>query len=397
MSSKQRYREALPDFAIREAFVEGNGESFDPGYSDIMLKIIDRENAERDTSDESIESGIKCSEYRDSITRGVRVQDEIINISFDCTSETETESGFSAPSIIIFDSYDRAVHDNRKAIDAYGYVEYGEFWFDEHSILTGAKKSQEDIIKNETSGKNKKTGSYGIEACRYEDHLRLTLTAPGFEKKMIVALPDSTKFSYIAITGEHCKIDNITVVRTGKTIGAGDIPRINDEVSYIDRIESDLKNVQIDRVRSAYTEGVKLHDRMRLLFHSMTLPEATLVWNSPYIVLYTSEDGRVGGKGYREYALIKLYGETDDTDEYADNSLTMKKTDKFPGWERWKELNKKGLEYEVRFERKNDHIVTTSETLGVFIENVTVMKESPGSVYVSITGDQCAITDIRIK
>ena len=46
----------------------------------------------------------------------------------------DEENIFTAPSIILFDSYDRRVHDNKRAIEAYKYMEYGEIWFDDKLI-----------------------------------------------------------------------------------------------------------------------------------------------------------------------------------------------------------------------------------------------------------------------
>ena len=75
----------------------------------------------------------------------------------------------------------------------------------------------------------------------------------------------------------------------------------------------------------------------------------------------------------------------------------MKKKDNFPGWEEWKEKNKEGVECEVTFERKGNSIITTTENLGIYIENVTVIKENPAKIYVALTGDRVALTDIRIR
>ena len=136
---------------------------------------------------------------------------------------------------------------------------------------------------------------------------------------------------------------------------------------------------------------------MRILFHSMSLPTASLVWHCPYIVLYYSEDGKVGGKGYREYTLIKLNGENEDDDSYSENTFTMKKTESFPGWEAWKETNLKGMEFEIGFLKKKEKITLVTENLGVFIENTSMIKDGNETVYAAITGDQCAITDIRIE
>ena len=74
----------------------------------------------------------------------------------------------------------------------------------------------------------------------------------------------------------------------------------------------------------------------------------------------------------------------------------MEKKDSFPGWDKWKEINKKGLECEVDIERKGDRIVLRTENLGISIENTTTVLDDRNKVYVAISGDQVALTDIRI-
>ena len=62
-----------------------------------------------------------------------------------------------------------------------------------------------------------------------------------------------------------------------------------------------------------------------------------------------------------------------------------------------KEQNKEGVECEVTFERKGNTIITTTENLGIYIENTTIIKENPGKIYVALTGDRVALTDIRLR
>ena len=75
----------------------------------------------------------------------------------------------------------------------------------------------------------------------------------------------------------------------------------------------------------------------------------------------------------------------------------MKKGDDFPGWETWRQKNKRGLEVEVMFEKRGNRITTRTTNLGIDIDNITTIEEDVDNVYVAITGDQVALTDIRIK
>ena len=75
----------------------------------------------------------------------------------------------------------------------------------------------------------------------------------------------------------------------------------------------------------------------------------------------------------------------------------MKKNADFPGWEAWKELHKEGLECRVEFSRRGDKIITKTENLGISLENTTTILDGNKLIYVAITGDQVALTDIRIR
>jgi hypothetical protein len=168
-------------------------------------------------------------------------------------------------------------------------------------------------------------------------------------------------------------------------------------VSYIDHLESDIKNLQVDGTRSAYTRGIEIRRRVKLTFYSMSLPGAELVWNCPYVLLFTSDDGQVEGPNYKEYALIKLNGENYVKEEFAINRFRMKKSRDFPGWEKWKSINREGMECEVSIVRKGERIILKTDNLGIGIENITTVNDESEKVYAALTGDRVALTDIRLE
>ncbi|WP_406543792.1 hypothetical protein [Pseudobutyrivibrio sp.] len=172
--------------------------------------------------------------------------------------------------------------------------------------------------------------------------------------------------------------------------------RIAPVVSYINRLESDLPNVQIDRNRSVYTESVGVEYGMNVIFHSMSLPSAKLVWHCPYVVLFSSDDGKIDGPNYREYALVKLNGENDCDTIYAENIMTTNQSSEFDDWDTWEKKNKEGVECHISFRKKKNSIELAAEDAGIIIRNTTKIKEMPKIVYFALTGDECAITDIRI-
>ena len=393
MTTKKRYRDARPYFVARESIVKGAGEEFDPVFANAMIKIIDDDNMDIDEKDlAAIESEFSCKEYREHVSKAVIIDNYPTVIEFDCESNAESDAEYSMPSVLLFDSFDRRIHDSEKAIEAYKYAEYGEIWFDGHYIATMARNieiTQRDIHAGRSG--------YTIIAARYEDHIRIEMNTEDKQIEAIVALSDKTKAAYIALTGENCNLRNIRVHKTEEKINENSIRRIADAISYIDRMESDIRNIQIDRDRSAATEGIEVKDILEVAFHSMSLPTASLVWHCPFVIIFYSDDGRVGGKNYKEYALIKLNGEIGETKGNAENKFVMEKTEDFVNWDSWKTANKRGVEYKIELEKHGNKIMFEADNSGISIENTTIIKDNVNKVYVALTGDQCALTDIRIK
>lgn len=395
MVRKTRFGDPLPMALVRETFVKEAGGKYDPRFADIMVSLIDIKTDETGGEEEAvIQKELECKDYRDSITNGIFIDGQVKEITFECVSAGK-EKAFSAPSIILFDSYDKRVHDNIKSVAEYMYTEYGEIWFDGHYVSTKARNMKIEELGDKSLRTSQKK-DYKITASRYEDHLKLEISSFSKAMRVIIALPDRSKSAFIGITGENCHISDIDVNGTGKYVHKGDIPRIAAKESFIDRLESDIPNVQVYNTRSAYTQGIEIQGEFDLAFHTMSLPGASLVWHCPYIVIYYSDDGSIGGNDYQEFAMIKLNGEDNDDKEFAINKFSMKKKESFPGWEEWKKANKKGLECEISFARKGNKITMHTENLGIEIVNTTFINSGVEKAYVALTGDQVALTDIRI-
>lgn len=404
LTSSEQHRDELPQSVVREEIIKGSGLAFDPAIADIMVSLIDsdpeyrlREKGDSVTSE--MDKELSCSVYKSSFTKGIPVVNSVTRVRLKCRADAEDDGRFSMPSAIIFDSLDGRVHENKRAIAVYKYLEYGELWFDGHFISTNARSakvfSDSDEERSDVLPEGK-TVSFELLLSRFKDHIKISVSCESAKYDFVYALPDNSRFSYLSITGENCHISDIEVEENVAPVVEGDIPRISEEISFIDRIESDIPNIQIDELMSAYSNSCAVKNGTRINFFTKSLPTADLVWHCPYIVIFSSGDGKIKGSGYKEYSLIKLNGESTGDKEYSENILTMKREDNFVGWEKWKQLNKEGYECKVYFRKKGNRITTVTENLGVYISNVTVIKEMPEKVYVALTGDQCAITDIRV-
>ncbi len=399
MSSSRSYRKAIPQQIIREEIVAGAGTQFDPEIAMLMRHLIDQDSEYRmkeskAAMDRRREEGLLCGEYRSDISDGILIRPEIRRIRMECRGDGSS-NGLVLPTLILFDSLDARVHSDGQEIRDLNYYEYAEIRLDGETVNHGVRAIRTEVGK--ADAKETEDAVYEIEAVRCRDHVLLAIRYGRKTVDVTVALPDSSRFAYLALTGSHCAITNIQVEQTGNKVKEDYIPRIAEEISYIDGPQGDIPNVQVDGIRSAASAGVPLEDSMRLAFHTMSLPTARLIWHCPYIILYHADDGKVNGKGYREYAVVRLDGENWDNDSGAKNRIVVNQEEDFDGWDAWKAGNKAGFDCRVEFTRKGNRITVSTKNLGLSVKGITVLPEGAGgTVYTALTGDQVALTNIRV-
>ena len=179
--------------------------------------------------------------------------------------------------------------------------------------------------------------------------------------------------------------------------GPDTIPRIAEEISFIrDCPVGDIPNVQVDGWCTDATDGIPIENEMTLSFHSMSLPSARLVWHCPYISVFSSTDGKVRGENYREYTLLRFDGETWESDEHSESDIRIGRSKDFAGWDNWKERNREGIDCSVTVRRERNRIFMETENLGISLRSVTTIHDGVKNLYVALTGDQCAISDIHV-
>ena len=394
----------IPSFYVRDYFIREAGRKYDPVYAKFAVQLLDSETNKGvfEKASEEMKTELVCHNYREEITSGIPVLQNISEISFDCCP-LDSQAKYALPSIIIFDSSDEKVQKTQKSIESHKYIEYCEIWFDTHNISTSARNMEiRNVADTKAYSDTKEAAeegwsSYKITTSRFEDHLLLKMQGPEKSFDAIIALPSASKSAFIGITGENVHIKNIKFEHTNKLTEENDIPRIAEKLNYINRIESDIPNVQIVKPLAEFTQGVEVKNGMKIYFHAQSLPDANLVWHCPYIILYDSDDGQVGGKNYREYAMIKFDGEENGSNDNAENDFLMKKTESFTSWEDWEALNKAGYECQVEFIKNGSEVTLRTHNKGIYIQNTTKVRNGNKDIFVAFSGDQVALTDIRIR
>ena len=408
MTSKRSYRDPIPQDKVREEIVKGIDTQFDPDYAKVMLHLIDLDTEYKMKEHEEIKElagkdELVCAEYKTSYSEGLLLGKNFLKVKMFFNSQPEHVSQKSIPSIILFDSLDSRIHLTERKQKDLLYTEYAEIRFDGTVVCKEARKSKVEIVKKNAPAGGDLLPLYTkgfeceISAVKFKDHVLIVISNEYQIVKVTIALPDSARYAYIAFTGEYCTISRVDVQKTEEEIDDKYIPRIAEEISYINVPAGDIPNVQVDGWRADSTKGIPVKDGMTISFHSKSLPTARLIWHCPFVVLFYSDNQLVTGNNYSEYGLIRLDGENWESKTFDGIKLMINKTEKFEGWNEWKEANKKGLDCTVSFKRDGRQITVLTENCGIEIKAVIKVWDDVPEVYAALTGDQCAITNIRIN
>ena len=409
MTSNRSYRNAIPQHIVREELVKGMGTQFDPDFARIMIHMIDmdieyRMQETESDSDLAPTTSLRCDSIYHDCSEGIVVTKKPAYIRLCSQPDDGLPEDQSLPTLIVFDALDGQVHPGEENNKDLLYFEYAQIRLDGRVEARNTRNVEVRVLDQESDleqagfGEPERGQRYKIEAARYRDHARIRVSDEKRTLEVILALPDASRFVYIAIGGEHCYIHNILVESGEAEIGPNDIPRIAEEISYIKGCpEGDLPNIEVDGWRTDATAGIPIDEGMTLSFHSMSLPTARMVWHCAFISVFSADDGRVNGANFREYMLLRLDGENWESDEHVENRVQVEQRENFGGWNAWKDENKKGLDCIVKINRDKNVITMQTENLGIAISSVTTILDDVKDVYVALTGDQCAITNIRVS
>lgn len=202
---------------------------------------------------------------------------------------------------------------------------------------------------------------------------------------------------YFAITGENCCLEILSANTAEKPVSENYIHRIAEKISYIDGTVGDIPNIQIDSWMSEHSEAVELNETDDITFHTLSLPSSRRVWHCPIIALFTSSDGTIKGKDYKEIVFVRLDGEVWCENTEVNNKTKVSKSETFGNWSAWKQRNKAGTYCTLSISHIENTINLKVENCGLIIENQTTIPENISKIYFCLTGDQCAITEININ
>ncbi len=153
----------------------------------------------------------------------------------------------------------------------------------------------------------------------------------------------------------------------------------------------------------AHTKGVEIDtEGFTIKFKSKTYDAATNNWNTPVLVVYSSEDGTVhaaGDAGYTEYAVIRSDSFAWNGDKNTGDGLAAWTAAgyEFTGAvipETFVADNKAGVECSVQAIKSGDKVYVQF-TNGSVTTVTAIPVPADATVLLSLTGEQCTLTDIE--
>lgn len=408
MTSKRSYRDPLPQATVRQIFIEEMGAQFDPLFATQMIHMIDQDQEylmreKEDVKEFNGNDEFSFEAYRAVHTEGIlAIPGHIVKLHIKIKPLEGHNEEDCRPVMVVFDALDGRVHEPGKLAEELLYSEYVELGFD-GTFKTGEARAVRPNIMNMKSSSSTHVanrslcGEYEIEAVRQKDHMQIKIIGDDKLVEYVIALTDSTRFSYISLSGANYHLNVMSIKRSEEEVTDNYIPRIADLVSYIDGEAGDVPNVQVDNYRTDSTDGVLLKNTMKIDFHAKSLPTARLIWHCPFICVFNSSNGKVTDEDYREFALVRLDGEVWETGDFASNEVIISKNDNFDGWDQWKKINREGFDCHVTIKREGKTVTVITENGGIFLKAVTKIKTEDENIYVALTGDQCALTKIYFK
>lgn len=407
MTSSRSYRDALPQQLAWEEIVKGTGTQFDPKIVKMAHHILDIDkefmNMEKNTLRVlSDKNGMHFEEFRSEISPGMLILSYPVRMHLKFHSEELSPENENGPAIVLFDSFDGRFHSDENQIRELGYFEYCEIHADGIIKGDGIRNFRTNIIEYEPSENDSHVEEpeadreYDIEAVKIRDHFMVKIDNGSKKFEVLIALPDETRFVYLGLTGAHCTISDVNISKSKDRVAEDYLPRIAEEINYIDGPEGDIPSIQCIGHRTTHSYGIPITDGLKVRFHTKSFDTAKLIWHCAYIALFNSKDGQVDGEDYKEYVLIRLDGECWEANDLSENRLAVNMNDDFEDWETWKKGNHEGTDCTITFRKNGNVVVMTTEILGLFIKSTSTIKDDPGIVYAALTGDQCVITDIKI-
>lgn len=141
------------------------------------------------------------------------------------------------------------------------------------------------------------------------------------------------------------------------------------------------------------SKGFKVTDEPhRIWFRGTTRKEARFLWNTPTVVVFSSDDGTIMGPNYEELGVFMSAGYGWSTGSATFETTLLTKNDRFSGWDDWLVKNKEGIRHTITVREENGMIMLRITNDYLIVDSRLGIPENYAKdVYIAITGEYCDI------
>jgi len=131
-------------------------------------------------------------------------------------------------------------------------------------------------------------------------------------------------------------------------------------------------------------------------FKSTTKTDVELVWYAPTVIVFSSEDGTIGGSEYDELGVFVSGGYSWKVGSSIDESIRVTKTENFRNYDQWIQRNKTGMEYRASVVRYGSLVNIKIENDLLIVEGELILpNDFEKNIYFAITGERCYIEESK--
>lgn len=353
------------------------------------------------------QTGIKCIAFKEQQSVGIPLTPYPVNITFDTKTDDDGDKNWHTPLAIIYGS------DDGEYVPA--GVEVTNNYFEYSLTRSDAFGIKSEVVDYTYENHmdpdwesweawldiNRKGTQCRITAVRDERYVLVRIENAGVVIKATTTVPEEMKNRdlFLTITGEKCQMTNFKIIRELDPIESGAITPVTYRKSDMEEKVGDIPNVNCSGWWTAHSDGILIDETpVRILYDTISYINASENWNTPIIVLYSAFDQTVEGIGYKEFAVTRsdAYGWITGADAYNFEGVF---SDDWTDWPDWLAKNKAGVrDCEIMAVRREDSIIITQTNAGVTVKTVTqIPLDNKFPVYLSLTGELCALSNIRIE
>ena len=192
----------------------------------------------------------------------------------------------------------------------------------------------------------------------------------------------------------------LLAITMAAVVGMSSVPAVYRDVVVAQADETTGETFSLDEPNylAAYTAGKKVTtDKQTLNFTFKTYETATLNWDTPVLLVYTSDDGIYDSKNtnYKHYANVRsdCWVDAEGTTETdASKNITINKT--YPSdWNEWLKACKEEGKATVEYQKDSSNKVTIKYTS---VSEFSFIADEGKETYFAVTGELCTISGLPI-